>query len=385
MTNVVTRSSTSRYKARQDALKHLCAVIIKESDEVSTQTTVERSVTSSLKLVDYRRQLNEVNTVLLESSTNYSKDLIETEAFDQICLEASEKLYRSLPTDHELKGSMRPSHLRSFSHVPAGGDGLPNSNQPTGEDFLKVLQKPKLEEFDGKNVSWPLWKATFEKAINENDKLDVDQKFFYLMANLKKGCSAHKLASTYTGIENAFQLAWKDLTEHYQKACDVREIHVIALRDLQKKFKVTDARKFRQIEDLFQAVKSHTNALKALGANPASYESLALLGIKEALPFDLRVKYFLDNEAISDLDLNGMLEFLEKEIQARRNSWTVEPEKTFKKDIGKSNWAKNTSEAKDRRGKESPGFRPKQRQEKRQSSMFQEASQTENSVEDLNE
>ena len=148
-----------------------------------------------------------------------------------------------------------------------------------------------------------------------------------------------------------------------------------------------DSTKFRQLENLFQTVKSHSNALKALAANPASYESLALLGIKECLPFDLRVKYFLDIDSANEMDLGSMLKFLEKEIQARRNSWIAEPGRSVRKDTEKKSWDKKItkpSESREPRNQQYTGARPKQRQEKRQSSMFQETDQAEESKESLN-
>ena len=117
----MTRSAIMRQRARQEALKHLCAELINEADEVTAEKKVERTVASYLKLLEYRKQLREVNTTLLESSTDYARDLIDTENFDQLCLETCEKLHQGLPADHELKTSKGRSHLNK--HNLAGEDG----------------------------------------------------------------------------------------------------------------------------------------------------------------------------------------------------------------------------------------------------------------------
>ena len=167
----------------------------------------------------------------------------------------------------------------------------------------------------------------FENEVHEDAELSSEHKFSYLMSGLKKGSFAFKLAAAYVGITGAYELAWADLLNHYENRSDLKTIHMQALKDLRKTCQVKDARNFRQLETLRQEVGSRVNALKALKATPDSYESLAILGMKEALPEDLRTKLFLeqDTEKTDQITLEDLLRFLEKESRARRRSWEVCP------------------------------------------------------------
>ena len=380
-----TRSTTTKQKALQSALRTLCRTLIQDFANPASRWPQEKCVTSYFKLVEYLNRVREVTEQLLGSATDYAAELIEAEGFEQQCIETCEKLYVLIPADHALRSS-NPPHLKipsqrsGYGDPAGGGDGAKKADQ---DSLTKALQKPKLEEFDGKKSLWPLWKATFEKGIHENKSLELEQKFFYLVSNLKKGSFAHRIVMTYVDIENGYELAWKDLTAHYKTACDTKSTHVAALRDLHKKCKISDSKNFHQLQSLYQTAKSRVNALKALGAEPASYESLAVLGIKEALPFDIRVKFFLDHDEDSDGKscLEDMLNFMKKEIQARRKSWDVEPKKPDearkksgdKAEKDRKPWSKAATKfaaAKDGNRKQTPAAATKQK-ETRHSSMLQ--------------
>ena len=319
-----TRSSNAKLKSLKNAIQGLCTCMFQEIE--TQELGDEQIVAIYMKMVTYKKQLREINDELLESSSDFATDFVQAEAFDRKCLEACEKLHAKIPETHPLKLGTQVNHLQQSPPAGGGGDADKTTNQASSDkNFLK---KPKLEEFDGKNATWPLWKSVFEKSVHENGQWSSDAKFFYLVSSLRKGSFAHKLVMNYVGIENGYNLAWKDLTKHYEARCNVLSIHLRGLRDLHRKFKVEESHNFWQLENLHQAAWGHVNALKAQGTASATYESLALLGVEESLPRDLRAKYFSTHEPTEDshLGLEMILRFIEKEAQSQRRSWELDPE-----------------------------------------------------------
>ena len=106
---------------------------------------------------------------------------------------------------------------------------------------------------------------------------------------------------------------------------------MLSLRDLHKTLAVTDSNNLRQLENLHQTAndKSKVNALKTLGAEPESYVSLALLGLKQALPQELRKKLSNDcsTEGTLQTQLESMLSFLKEECDALRKAREFRPRK----------------------------------------------------------
>lgn len=103
---------------------------------------------------------------------------------------------------------------------------------------------------------------------------------------------------------------------HFESISDLKSMHMLALIDLQKTFKVEDSRQLRKLENLHHAVSSRTNALKALGVSLKSYDSLAILGIRESLPYDLQVRYSLSRD--DEADLTGVSPFLPRSQPKKR-------------------------------------------------------------------
>ena len=81
------------------------------------------------------------------------------------------------------------------------------------------------------------------------------------------------------------------------------------------------------MERLRQGAWSHVNALRTSEASMSSFEVLAAIGIKESLPCAVSSGYFKeydssddDDEASDASQVDRLLEYLKKEIKARRRS-----------------------------------------------------------------
>lgn len=271
-----------------------------------------------IKLVEYRKKLRKLDNNELHPPSENADDLIKREDMDQQCLLTCEKLYEALPAEHALKRPSTPIHLEQTQIFEAGaGDSLKN-HSPHKES----ARKPNLPEFDGKNISWVSWKIIFEKESLITDYTN-EVKFCHLLTAMKKTTMAYRIVRNYAGVENAFELGWKDLCEHFHSNCDIEDIHLHALRDLSQRFRITNENDFRPLEELYVTAQGHVKALEALKTDPNTYQTLAIMGLKESLPPTLRIKFFLEHDAddFSEVVFKELFKFLKKEVQARRLSW----------------------------------------------------------------
>ena len=287
-----------------------------------------------------------------------------------------EQLYTAIPADHSIKKSDTALHLKTARNEDRGaGDA---DRPPQGSNH----KKPKLPEFDGKTSSWLWWKTIFEREVKLSANIPDEHKFSYLLSSLKRNTFASKIVLNYVGVGGAFSLAWKDLSDHFASTCDIKTSHLQASRDLSKNHQVLKVENFRRLEDLHQAAWGRVNALKALEADPALYKPLAVMGLAEALPDVLRVKFLLDNK-VKDLDeshFDALFDFLRGEIDARRRSWSMSPGKYKTQTREKEKLESRKPETKDRfqhKNKYQKGKSPKE------SSMLQVSPQ-EDPSDDLN-
>ena len=243
------RSTTNKQKVEQGVLKDLCKGIFREigvENKEGSERTIEQAVGWYLKLIEYR--LREIDQETLEFSTNYARDLLDSENIDRLCLRECEKLYSMLPREHFLLKSCPPSHSKNGAVMTEKGDGGSKAKKLEGN----FIGNPLVGEFDGKNSSWPLWKSMFEKGVHECSELSSETKLFYLVSNIRENGLADRLVANFTGIKNAYEPAWNDLNNHYEAASNLKTPHMLGLRDLKKRFKVEDPCKSRQLENLHQ-------------------------------------------------------------------------------------------------------------------------------------
>jgi hypothetical protein len=327
----MTRISATNQRILRDTLKDQCTEFVKQAKNPENLKDLGWCVSTYLKLVENRRRLTKLVEELVPISPTPAGDLSEAGELDRQCLIACENLYQVIPEGHALKKTQLPLHI---AHVMAAhrGDGggdqevVAASSRPT-----MSCKEPRLEEFDGRKSSWMAWKSVFEREVHGNEQLASERKFDFLLANLVKGSRPHRLASVYVGVRGAYELAWEDLKRCFDSACDLKSTHLLALRDLSKNCKVSEQDKFYQLERLYETAWGRINALKASGAEPAAYESLALIGLKESMPESLRMRFFREhpNADLGGGGLQAILTFLKAEVAARRSAWEMSAERTM--------------------------------------------------------
>lgn len=375
---VNTRNSASHNKSHQDLLYKLCNSIVERTQRAGFFNDVAECVSAYMKLVEHRNDLIKMRKNEFLTLLNSPNEFERLENFDRECISVLEKLYNAIPADHSLKKRDIPPHLQPTTPDERGaGDGAQTPRNNNGK-------KPNLQEFDGKSSSWLCWKVVFEREMEVNGELSLEHKFSYLIGSIKKNTFASKIVSNYVGVEGAYDLAWKDLTNHYLSTSDVKRTHLQALRDLPKRHKVIRCEDVRRLEDLYQTAWGRVNALKALKADTALYRPLAVMGLSEALPDTLRVKFLLDHDA-EDLDeshFDNLFQFLKKEVDARRRSWQMTQEKS-KPRIQMEEKKKPGFEKPETKGR-FQGKNKYQKDKSKQSSMLLE-SQEEETSKDLNQ
>jgi hypothetical protein len=325
-------------------------------------------VASYIKLVEYRKKLQEMDNEEILPPSERPEDFVKAEELDHQCLLTCEKLYEALPTEHALKKRTSPIHLgRTHVLESEAGAGDSIKSNPSHKDSRK---KPNLPEFDGKNTSWVWWKMIFEKEVNSNTNYENELKFCHLLTAMKRTTMAHRIVRNYAGVEKAFELAWKDLCDHYHSNCDLKGVHLQALRDLRQRFKVANDNDFRPLEELYVTAQGHVKALEALNTDPATYQTLAIMGLKESLPPTLRIKFFLEHDAedFNEVVFKNLFKFLKDEVEARRLSWRTTPKGSIPQQAHKERTADKGGQ-KERPSRERKTFRKKFL---KQSAMLQE-------------
>jgi hypothetical protein len=365
-----TRNSANQNKARQDILSELCLKIIERTREEGFFNKAAECVASYVKLVQHRNELCKLRENDVEDSTTDSSTL---EELDRHCIVACEKLYQAIPADHTLKKRPEPLHLESLKVTEIGAGDTKRFSA------TEKAKKPKLHEFDGRNSSWIWWKTMFDSEMQLNPNLTPNQKFVYLLTAMKKNSFAHRIVLNYAGVDGAFNLAWKNLSDHYLAVGDLKSTHLRALRDLSKKCKVASPDNLRRLESLYQTAWGHVNALEALGVDPVSYESLTIIGLSESLPPPLRVKFYREHDAsVPDhLVFGELFQYLKDEINAQRQSKQMEE----RFDSSRSKWNEDRPNTRERFPSKNRNTHQSQRTDsssskkvnyKKQSSMLQE-------------
>ena len=188
---MATRNNGAKQKMLQTSLRGLCVTVIEQLKKVDFENDTHKVTALYSKLSEYRSRLREVDQEVLQQATDFPKEYPETESFDRKHLEflQLEMLFLYIPDDPPLRTSRQPLHLR---HLGCGDQGNGPASVSKGKGGLAKL---KLEVFDGRSQSWPLWKMIFENEVHENAELSSEHKFSYLMSGLKKGSFAFKLSN----------------------------------------------------------------------------------------------------------------------------------------------------------------------------------------------
>lgn len=142
--------------------------------------------------------------------------------------------------------------------------------------------------------------------------------------HLRKRCHLKYGAESRTQVL-PFDLSWNDPNEQFSTVSDLKSSHLQGLCDLNQKYNVTKPEDVRRLEDLYHAAWGHVNALKALGAERATYQPLAIISMREALPSLLREDVLRKHDAddLEEAAFDDLFLFLKEGIRVRRKSWQM--------------------------------------------------------------
>ena len=219
-----------------------CAPLLEGTEKPGFLDHTSECIAHDVKFNETQREFRSVRDEELPSSAGAARTFFIHEEVDRQCLSALEKLFEKLPQDHYLKKTTLPLHLaRNEAQVDGAGDSVRQNNSHPS--------KPQTQEFDGKNSSWIWWEILFEREVVSNSNLHPEFKYPYLVIAVKRRTAANRIILNYAGVENAFDLAWKDPCDDYHWTSHVKSSHILAPRDLNKKCRVTSPGYFRKLEN----------------------------------------------------------------------------------------------------------------------------------------
>ncbi|XP_066585185.1 uncharacterized protein [Prorops nasuta] len=166
---------------------------------------------------------------------------------------------------------------------------------------LPVAELPK---FSGDIEHWISYKNTFITMIDSREDITNLQKFLYLKASLK-GDALNKI-SIYSASDSNYELAWKLITESYEKKRILISRHLDAIIDMPRQIQANGL----ELSKLVDNLRQHKNMLAALDVNPD--EHLLIRILERSLPRNIRSKWeetlTLDNFPTLDQLYNFMSE-----------------------------------------------------------------------------
>ena len=316
---MATRATTDRKRAEREAIRSLINAEIAEEDYAHP----EKTAAHYLRLTKERKRLSELNKEIQQHTTpaEFTEEIRTSEVTDASCLWKCEILLGKLPENHHLRRHEIPVHIQM--------DLLERHQQRPTERH--PLRQPSIEKFDGKGTtSWKIWKAVFDREVHHNPDLSLEDKFILLIDSLEKGSFPRHLTEQYAGLPGAYTLAYQDLVHRYERKEDLHKRHLTALINLPKNFTVTDTRSAFQLERLHQEVNTRVNMLNGLGVAEGQYQQVAVIGVENCLPGDLRAKLQASVPQTGDqgdgrTELSRLLRFIDNEAKTWRTIGELSP------------------------------------------------------------
>ena len=181
------------------------------------------------------------------------------------------------------------------------------------------LPKLQLAKFDGSLNLWRTWYNMFKVSVHSNTALTGVEKFQYLIASLKSDALA--LITGLDITEANYTVAWELLKKRYHSERRHVFFHYNGLLDL------PEIKQADQIPAFIIKIREHSQALKALGHAPESYDGLLTALVIRRLAS--RIKQRLEDYRGADESypkLEVLLAFLDKECRSAEDNATVRKE-----------------------------------------------------------
>ena len=174
------------------------------------------------------------------------------------------------------------------------------------------LPKLSIKPFGGEITQWISFWDSFKSSIHDNTTLSEIDKFNYLRSFLERSAREAIAGLTLTGPN--YNEAVSILEKRFGNKQQIISRHMELLLNLEP---VTASYQLRNLRRLYDSVETHVRSLRSLGVDSATYGTLLSPVLLSKLPQELRL---IVSRQASNVDLDKLLEEMEKEIDARERA-----------------------------------------------------------------
>lgn len=147
------------------------------------------------------------------------------------------------------------------------------------------LPKLELKKFDGDVRNWILFWGKFKKIHEDND-IDLEDKFQYLLQSMELGSAARELVESFPPSGNNYEKAINQLKNRFARDEILIEVYVRELLSLV----LNQAMKNKSgmtLSTLFDKLETQLRALESLGVTSDKYAAMLYPLAESALPEDV--------------------------------------------------------------------------------------------------
>ncbi|XP_021958596.1 uncharacterized protein LOC110854470 [Folsomia candida] len=219
----------------------------------------------SMELTIKLRKLESLQTSIREHDEKVLAQMLDdnctAEAYGEesaSCEVYSDKISAAiLKIEKTLYAELRPpSPSASSSYVTVNGERIKKNR-----NFK--LPKIELQKFDGSWKNWLGWWAQY-RQIHEDDELQVNVKFQYLIQAIVPGSEAEKVIKIYPRSDQNYPLVVEKLKCRFGDEKILRQIYIRELLGLAIN-SAADSREDADVEELHDQLEGHLKSLESLG------------------------------------------------------------------------------------------------------------------------
>ncbi|CAG9784504.1 unnamed protein product [Diatraea saccharalis] len=210
------------------------------------------------------------------------------------------------------------SYVKSFYTIKCRVENLriegsrPSASRVKQQRRNITLPKIELTKFDDNTKTWLSFWGQFKK-IDEDDTLESEDKFQYLIQAMKDGSKARELVTSYPPLAENYKKALEQLKGRFAKEEILIDTYVRELLGLvlcQAKGNTMG------IRSLYDQLMTHLNALESLKVTKEKYEAMLYPLVESALLENILMVWSREKIVIDDSKLTQLLEFLIREAEA---------------------------------------------------------------------
>ena len=261
-----------------------------------------------------------VDDVALRESVSHFEDKLRK--FDnaqehyELSIADEDELLKAVNSAGEFREGCMVNSVKAKSELEKRGlaidKGASKSKVVPGSAKLPKLELPK---FGGDVLEWLNFWDQFSAVVDTKSDLPAVSKFTYLQSLLYG--EAKTVICGLSTTEKNYPIACKLLAERYSRKDRIIFAHIQALLNVT----VPDNCKPAELWKLQDTLLGHVRSLETLDISGRQYGVLLTPMILSRLPEDIRIEW-ARQRAGRESDLNGLLTFLQEEIQTRERSET---------------------------------------------------------------